>query len=102
MYDRSWRRRTPLVAGLLIALALQTNATTPALHAAGTPNARVSHDRYPVHAEPSIALNPRNPRNLLGASMLMQVPNTLLAAYASFDGGTTWHDYGALPLPAGT
>ena len=65
----------------------------------GTPaNVRVSHDGQPVHAEPSLAVNPRDPRNLLAACRV----NGKLATYASFDGGLTWQSNGPLPLPAGT
>jgi hypothetical protein len=65
-------------------------------------NVRVSHDRYPAHVEPFLAINPRNPRNLLGVSQLI-VPDRLdtVGTFVSFDGGRTWHDNGPLPLPSG-
>jgi hypothetical protein len=69
---------------------------------AGVSNVRVSHDRYPVHAEPSVAVNPLNPENLLGATMFISNRETLPGAFASFDGGKTWRDDGPLPLPPNT
>ena len=45
------------------------------------------------HAEPWLAVNPRNPRNLLAVSMWG--PD----AYVSFDGGQRWHSGGTLRLP---
>jgi hypothetical protein len=59
---------------------------------------RVSHDGQPIHVEPCLAVNPRDPRNLLAACRL----NGPLGTYASFDGGLTWLSNGPLPLPAGT
>lgn len=58
---------------------------------------QVSHDRFGAHAEPSVAVNPRNPRNLLAASMVIQGQARGLATYASFDGGVTWRSNGLLP-----
>lgn len=66
-------------------------------------NVRVSADGYGLHAEPSIAANPLVPRNLLASSMVGPpgAPQ-FIATYASFDGGASWRNNGALPLPAGT
>jgi hypothetical protein len=58
---------------------------------------QVSHDQFGAHAEPSVAVNPRNPRNLLAASMVFQGQAQGLATYASFDGGVTWRSDGILP-----
>jgi hypothetical protein len=66
---------------------------------AAVPNIQVSHDGYAAHAEPAIAVNPRNPDNLLGATMFLGPRTTLPGTFASFDGGKTWHDNGPLPLP---
>jgi hypothetical protein len=57
-----------------------------------TGNVRVSRDGFCLHAEPNIAVNPRNPRNLLGAC----IADVGIAAYASFDGGANWRSHGAL------
>lgn len=67
--------------------------------AGGTPtNVLVSHDHYAGHTEPCLAVNPRNPRNLLAACELPQT----VATYVSFDGGRSWRSNGPLPLPAGS
>jgi hypothetical protein len=62
-------------------------------------NVRVSHDGHHQHAEPCLAVNPRDPRNMLAACMVVPGP---LATYASFDGGRTWRSNGPLPVPAAT
>jgi hypothetical protein len=61
----------------------------------GPVNVQVSHGGIPGrgHSEPSLAVNPRDPRNLLAACSWG--PN----AYVSFDGGLTWRNGGALRLP---
>lgn len=64
---------------------------------------RVSHDGYGTHVEPCLASSPADPRNLLAACMVgASATPELIASYASFDGGMTWHSSGPLPLPAGT
>ena len=75
-------------------------------------NVRVSRDAYPAHASPSVAVNPRNPRNLLGTDVLLQ-PNPAYPSksntdtidhtgtFFSMDGGKHWHDDGPLQVPAG-
>jgi hypothetical protein len=67
------------------------------------PNVQVSHDRYAAHAEPSLAVNPLNPRNLLGAAQLLASTreSAVLGTFVSQDGGRSWHDNGALSMPAG-
>ena len=62
----------------------------------GSGNIRVSHDGFTMHGEPNLAVNPRDPRNLLGASIVDSSGGLAIAAYASFDGGTTWRSHGAL------
>jgi TAT (twin-arginine translocation) pathway signal sequence len=57
---------------------------------AGIANVHVSHDHYGVHLGPSVAANPRHPRQLLAACQAS--PTTypqLIATYLSFDGGAT-------------
>lgn len=63
----------------------------------GPGNVRVSRDAFTMHLEPSLAANPRDPRNLLAACMLWQAGQRGLATYASFDAGSTWHGNGLLP-----
>jgi hypothetical protein len=61
-----------------------------------TGNVRVSRDGFRSHGEPNVAVNPRDTRNLLGACIAGVDSGTLIAAYASFDGGASWHSLGAL------
>jgi hypothetical protein len=66
---------------------------------AGIANVHVSHDHYGVHIEPSVAANPRHPRQLLAACQASHTANPqFIATYLSFDGGATWQN-GALPRP---
>jgi hypothetical protein len=58
-----------VVAGLLLAAGPRL---PPAAHGqAAVWNVQVSCDAFAAHAEPSIAANPRAPRNLLGAAQLI-------------------------------
>jgi hypothetical protein len=60
-------------------------------------NVRVSQDQFVAHAEPCLAANPRDPRNLLGACIAHdQEGGTHIGAYASFDAGTSWRSLGGL------
>jgi len=66
---------------------------------AGIANVHVSHDHYGVHIEPSVAANPRHPRQLLAACQASHTANPqFIATYLSFDAGETWEN-GALPQP---
>src|SRR5262249_24670156 len=66
---------------------------------AGIANVHVSHDHSGVHIEPSVAANPRHPRQLLAACQASPTANPqFIATYLSFDAGATWHN-GALPQP---
>jgi hypothetical protein len=106
------RHATALACGLIGLLLAVGQATVPADHAAARgssaprdvvwPVIQVSHDRYPAHAEPSLAVNPRNPRNLLGAAQLFGPRQNTVGTFVSLDGGQTWRDNGSLPLPRGT
>jgi hypothetical protein len=72
-----------------------------AIHA-GPGNIRVSHGRYLDYGEPSLAVDPRDPHNLLGAAQCFNGPALPRpCTFASFDGGRSWRDNGPLPLPAG-
>lgn len=65
-------------------------------------NIVVTHDRYLGHVEPDVAVNPRNPKNLIGACQFELGPRLRLpGTFVTFDGGRSWHDNGLLPLPAG-
>ena len=68
------------------------------------PNVAVTHDLTTSNIETYVAVNPRDPRNLLATARVRTPDNPELGyigTYASFDGGATWHDNGVLPQPAG-
>lgn len=104
MNGRPWMRAALVAASLPFAFGAmhgRASATGVApravMHVA---NVQATHDGFPDHAEPALAVNPRDPRNLLGAAMyFMKSPTP--GAFASVDGGRTWRDDGALPLPQG-
>jgi hypothetical protein len=96
-------RRTLLRGGA--AAAALAAGLPPAAWAAGRPpragiaNVHVSHDHYGVHIEPSVAANPRHPRQLLAACQASPTAEPrFIATYLSFDAGATWQN-GALPRP---
>ena len=67
---------------------------------------RVSGNGDGAYSEPSLAVNPRHPRNLLGTAYLTPAAHAmnggrLPVTFVSFDGGASWHDNGPLPLPGG-
>jgi hypothetical protein len=99
-------RRSLLGCAVASAAVAATGWPRPAVAAdreTAPANVRVSHDGYGTHVEPSVACNPADPGNLLGACMVgASAAPEFIASYASFDGGMTWHSDGALPLPAGT
>jgi hypothetical protein len=64
-------------------------------------NVRVSHDHYGVHVEPSVAANPRHPRQLLAACQASPTADPqFIATYLSFDAGASWQNGGLPPQPA--
>jgi hypothetical protein len=94
---RALLERSAALAALIAIGELPTKAR--ASESARAPrNRRVSRDTFTHHAEPFLAVNPRDPRNLLGACIAIPASGrSLLATYASFDGGATWQNNGALP-----
>jgi hypothetical protein len=82
--------------------ATSSTATTPAStgrRPGGIGNVHVSRDHYGCHIEPSVAANPRHPRQLLAACQASHTANPqFIATYLSFDAGATWQN-GALPQP---
>ena len=82
--------------------ATSSTATTPAStgrRPGGIGNVHVSRDHYGCHIEPSVAANPRHPRQLLAACQASPTANPrFIATYLSFDAGATWQN-GALPQP---
>ena len=68
-------------------------------------NIRVSDDMYKAHSEPMVAINPTNPRNVVGGSKMFTDPahyQFQIGVYTSFDSGCTWTDNGVLPGFAAT
>jgi hypothetical protein len=93
-------RRAVLAAPAALGLAAWVGgarAAADAGHAGGPVNVQVSRDGFALHAEPCLAVNPRDPRNLLAACMVWQAGQRGLAAYLSLDMGRTWHSDGLLP-----
>lgn len=88
--------RSALVASSLAAAGLPSRAL--ALGDRTPTNVRVSHDGHDDHIEPCLAVNPRDPRNLLA---VCQRESGAPVTYSSFDGGRTWRSNGPLPLPPG-
>ncbi len=80
-------------ASIAASAAGQTAAPSPARIVAG-PNILVSRDGDVAHCETMIAANPRDPKNLLGGSIVMAMPDggATNKGYVSFDGGSTWRD----------
>src|SRR5258708_5120070 len=58
------------------------------------PNILVSRDGDVAHCETMIAANPRNPKNLIGGSIVLSRPDgsSVDKPYVSADGGATWSD----------
>jgi BNR repeat-like domain len=63
-------------------------------------NVQVSHDSALAHSEPSLAINPANPMNLIAGSKFFSNPAKYqfhIGTFYSMDGGRSWHDSGILP-----
>ncbi len=58
------------------------------------PNILASRDGEVPHIELMVAMNPKNPKNLLGAAITFTRPDgrTACKTYSSLDGGYTWSD----------
>jgi hypothetical protein len=93
-------RRSLLRGGVAAALLVALPSTASSRNT-GVPNVRVSRDGYGVHIEPSLAANPRDPRQLLAVCQASPTPDPeLIATYLSLDGGATWQPGGAPPRPS--
>lgn len=85
---------------LRVALVLVVLSRLAATAAVG--DVLVTRDHVLGHAEPDVAVNPKEPRDLLGAcQFILAAERRVPGVFASFDGGRTWRDGGLLPLPAG-
>jgi hypothetical protein len=93
--------RRSLLRGGAAAALLVALPSTASRASARVPNVRVSRDAYGVHIEPSLAANPRDPRQLLAVCQASPTPNPeLIATYRSLDGGATWQPGGVPPRPS--
>ena len=96
------RRLQMLAAGsiaFLLTLAVVLRHVCSARGAtAGVSNVQATHDGFLEHAETGIAVNPKNPRDILGVALYFDRSPTP-GTFSSLDGGQTWHDNGPLPLP---
>ncbi len=63
-------------------------------------NVRVSRDRYREHVGPSLAANPRHPRQFLVACQGSPFTPEFIVTYLSVDGGANWHIGGMPAQPA--
>jgi hypothetical protein len=97
-------RRSVLRLGAAATALAASGLPLPSLATTGGPaNVRVSDDRYGVHVEPFVALNPRDLRNLLAVCQVSPTAAPqFIASYVSFDGGATWQSGGVPSLPADT
>lgn len=95
--------RLPHLLVAVVLLLIVVSAPVRAGRAADPVNVQVSHGHYPIYGEPDLAVNPRHPRNLLGAAQCIDWSASLRVpcSFASFNGGRTWRENGPLPLPPG-
>ena len=108
LIDDGISRRSLLRAGLTATALAALSSCDSALSPVSAPesssvgaNVRVSHDTYAVHVGPSVANNPRYPRQFLAACGVSPTPNPeFVATYLSFDGGASWQNGGLPPRPA--
>ena len=65
-------------------------------------NVQVSQGSFSHYGEPYLAVDPTNPQNLLGAAQDINASSwPTPGTFVSLDGGMSWQDSGALPLPPG-
>lgn len=98
-------RRSPALYGMLIMCAcVGLQGQSPKQHGQIIigPNILVSRDGDIAHCETMIAANPRDPKNLLGGSIVMTDAEGSFTTkpYTSFDGGATWN-VTSLPMDGG-
>ncbi len=102
MSRRSLLRHGAAFGALVAGYPLASAASGARSREASITNVHVTHDSYGVHVEPSVAANPRNPRELLVACQASLTANPeFIATYVSSDGGANWRAGGTLPAPEG-
>lgn len=80
---------TLLISCVVILAARPASTQTGPVRVLGSTH--VSSDaRQSPFAESHIAINPRNPRNLIATAIVIERNATRSAVYATFDGGKTW------------
>ncbi len=79
------------LAALCLALWFPLAAASQHPDIAVSPGTEISRDSPgDPHVETFLALNPRNPQNLLATSIAIENGKNASVVYASFDGGKTW------------
>ncbi len=91
-----------LLLSLILLNACQGGTSSTTNQQQSLQNVEVSQSKYGAYGEPYLAVNSANPHNLLGAAQDINASSwPTPGTFASFDGGKTWQDNGALPLPKG-
>jgi hypothetical protein len=95
------RFKNTCFAFALIGMILATGVVGTYAGALGTAtNVQVSHRNF-AYAEPSIAVDPRNPNVLLAAAMFLSGSRVEAGTFWSHDSGRSWVDNGPLTNAAG-
>src|SRR5690348_1888092 len=85
--------RTPyvfLAVAAMLVIAAPARSSTPPLSVEA--NVRVTHDGPIAHTESDSAVNPLNPKNIVGATEVVDYEGVYIKTYASLDGGNTWKE----------
>jgi len=96
-----WHLFFTLACVFMSAAAAHGENVKPADRIVIGPNILVSRDGDIPHCETMVAANPRDPKNLVGGSIVMVGGDASFATkpYVSFDGGANWTD---ITLPTGS
>jgi Neuraminidase (sialidase) len=87
-----------LALGLLAGLGAGVGSAAPPVQVG--PNVRANQDATDQQQEPSLAIDPANPNNVLVAAKDWRAGTKQVWHYRSTDGGTTWADSYMAGLPA--
>lgn len=91
-----WRLATSLTSCVCLAWAMQGSLYAESHVDSGisvTANHSISSDEQSVpHVESQLAIDPKNPRHMIAASLALDKAGSLYSAfYVTMDGGATWH-----------